>query len=260
MPRPYPDRGATGGDGAARARRRGQLVGVAFLLAAVLVAVLVGSGALSGDDPAEDASVVGGVRGVRETSALLRDVPQDGIVLGRPDAPVTVVEFVDVKCPICASFVLGDGPRIVEDLVRTGRANVELRVVALPQFRPNTERGRTAIHALSARDRAWTLAELLFYNQGPEGAEWVQPALLDRIGRAAPELRGLPVTATPDAATRRLDAEAQDLAERLEIEGTPSIFVRPRGRTDTAAYRAVDLRGTGSDAGKVEDAVAALGG
>lgn len=263
MPRPDPDREAirnAGVDEALRAGRRGQLVGVVFLLAAILVAVVVGSGALSGDDPAEDASVVGGVKGVRETSALLRGVPQDGIVLGRPDAPVTIVEFLDVKCPICRSFVLRDGPRIVDDLVRTGRANVELRVIALPQFRPNTERGRTAVHALAARDRAWTLTELLFFNQGPEAAQWIQPALLERIGRTAPELRGTPVTSTPTAETRRLDAEAQELAERLDIGGTPSIFVRPRGRTDTGAYRAVSLKGTGSDAGKVADAVGALGG
>jgi protein-disulfide isomerase len=249
-----------GVDEAIRAGRRGQLIGVAFLLAAILVAVVVGSGALSGDDPAEDASVVGGVKGVRETSALLRGVPQDGIVLGRPDAPVTIVEFVDVKCPFCKGFVLGDGPQVVDDLVRTGRANVELRVLALPRFRPNTELGRTAVHALAARDRAWTLAELLFYNQGPESTQWVQPALLRRIAGVAPELRGVPLATAPTAETRRLDAQAQELAERLGVEGTPSIYVRPRGRTETGAYRAVGLGGTGSDAGKVADAVAELGG
>jgi protein-disulfide isomerase len=252
-------RGA-GVDEAIRTGRRGQLAGVAFLLAAIVVAVVVGSGALSGEDPAKDASVVGGVKGTRETTALLRGIPQDGIVLGRPDAPATVVEFVDVKCPVCQGFVLKDGPRIVKDLVRTGRANLELRVIALPRFRPNTLLGRTAVHALVARDRAWALTELLFYNQGPETTQWVQPTLLARIARVAPELRGVPTTTTPTAATRRLDAEADALASRLGVTGTPSIYVRPRGRTDTGAYRHVSLKGTGSDAGKVAAAVADLGG
>lgn len=240
----------------AGANRRGQLVGVAFLLIAVLAAVLLATGTFSGSDPADDASVVDGVKGTEETTALLRGVPQDGLVLGRPDAPVTIVEFVDFKCPICKGFAIEDGPEVVRDLVRTGKANVELRVLA--NLGPDSAVARRAFHGLAAQDKAWPMAELLFYNQGSEGEEWATPELLTKIGRVAPELRGVPIAVASDDATSRLDVEADRLGDRLDVTGTPTIFVRPRGRTDDAAYRKVDLRGTGSRAGKVASAVADL--
>lgn len=241
----------------AGANRRGQLLGVAFLLIAVLAAVLLATGALSGDDPADDASVVDGVKGTEETTALLRGIPQDGLVLGKPDAPVTIVEFVDFKCPVCKSFVLKDGPDVVNALVRTGKAKVELR--ALANIGPDSSVARRAFHGLAAQGKAWAMAELLFYNQGPESDEWATPALLTKIGKVAPELRGAPIVTASNAETTRMGAEADALGKRLDVSGTPTIFVRPTDRTDDAAYRKVSLKGTGSKAGKVADAVADLG-
>lgn len=249
---------STPDDGAAGVNRRGQLVGVLFLVVAVAVALLLGTGAFSGGDPADDASVVDGVKGTKETTALLRDVPQDGRILGRADAPATIVEFVDLKCPICKSFVIEDAPDVVRDLVRTGKANVELRVLAF--LGPDSVVARTAVNALAAQDRAWTFAELLFYNQGPESDEWATPAFLMKIASVAPELRGQRIQTTPTPETTRLSTEDEALRKELDVDGTPTIFVRPRGRTAKGDYRKVDLRGTGSTAGKIADAVADVTG
>lgn len=242
----------------AGANRRGQLVGVAFLAIVLLAAVLLATGSFSGSDPADDASVVDGVKGTEESTALLRGIPQDGLTLGRPDAPVTIVEFVDFKCPICKSFAIEDLPELVRDVVRPGKANIELRVLA--NLGPDSPVARRAFHGLAAQDRAWNMAELLFYNQGPESEDWATPELLTKIGRTAPELRGSTVTTAADPATDRLADEAEALRSRLDVSGTPTIFVRPRGRTDTGAYRRVDLKGTGSKAGKVASAVDDLAG
>lgn len=242
----------------AGANRRGQLVGVAFLAIVLLAAALLATGALSGSDPADDASVVDGVKGTEESTALLRGIPQDGLTLGRPDAPVTIVEFVDFKCPICKSFALEDLPELVRDVVRPGTANIELR--ALANLGPDSAVARRAFHGLAAQDRAWNMAELLFYNQGPESDEWATPELLSRIGRTAPELRGAPIVTTADPTTDRLADEAEALRSRLEVSGTPTVFVRPRGRTDVGSYRRVSLKGTGSKAGKVRSAVEDLAG
>ncbi|WP_026910892.1 thioredoxin domain-containing protein [Patulibacter minatonensis] len=246
-------------DDAVARNRRGQLVGLGFLAAVILVAVLIGSGAFSGDDPAKKAKVVDGVRGPEETAKLLRGIPQNGLVLGRPDAPATVVEFVDVKCPFCKNFALKDGPDVIEDLVRTGRANLELRV--LDNLGRSSGDGRTAIHAAAEKNQAWTLSELLYYNQKSEGEEWVTPALLQRMNRVAPEFRGLTLSTTRTPETERLDAQTDALAKELDFGGkTPTIYVRPRGRTDKGAYRKVDLKGTGSKADKIADAVAKVDG
>jgi protein-disulfide isomerase len=224
---------------ARRRARRSQLAGVAFLPVMVVVGGLVALGAFGGADAGKDASVTGGVRGVRETSDLLRGVPQDGIVLGRPDAPATIVEFADLKCSACRSFVLQQQPRIVRDLVRTGKANVELRLLAIKRFGPDTRLGRTAAYGLAARDRMWPLVELAYYNQRDEGQEWITPTSLSRIAARSPELRGVAVGLAETTETRRLSAEADALARRLDVTATPTLFVRPRGATDVDAYRRV---------------------
>jgi protein-disulfide isomerase len=242
-------------DDAVDRNRRGQLVGLGFLAAVILVAVLVGSGAFSGDDPAKNASVVDGVKGTKETTKLLRGVPQNGLVLGDPNAPATIVEFVDVSCPFCKSFALKDGPKLIRDTVRTGKANLELRV--LDKVGRSSGEGRAAIHAAAAKNQAWTVSELLYYNQRSEGEEWVTPSLLQRMTRVAPELRGLTLTATPTPESERLDQQTDALHDELDRKGgTPAFFVRPRGATDKGAYRKVDTKGTGSKADKIANAVA----
>jgi protein-disulfide isomerase len=241
-------------DEAIRAGRRGQLIGGAFFLAVIVIAALVASGAFGGDgDPAKDASYVDGVRGTRETTALLRGVPQDGIRLGRADAPVTVVEFADLKCSACRKFVLGDQPDVVRDLVRTGKANLELRLIGLPGFRPDNLDGRTAAYNLAATDRMWPLVELLYFNQGEEGARWIDEPLLRKLAAPSPELRGVVPSTTPTADSRRLSSEADALAERHDVGRTPTFFVRPRGTDD---YTEVGSGPFSDRAQKIADAVA----
>jgi protein-disulfide isomerase len=246
--------GSAGGDTA----RRGQLVGAALLAAMVIVGALIAFGAFGGDDPAQDASLVEGVRGVEETSALLDGVPQKGIVLGDPEAPVTIVEFADLKCSSCRGFVLEHQPTIVRDLVRTGKANVELRLLALKQFGEDGRQGRTAAHNLAATNQLWPLAELAFYNQGPSSQPWIDAALLRGFAKASPELRGARIDLRPTAASRQYDAAADRLAKDLDLKGTPTIYVRPADDPRPEAFERVDVARFEDPATAIADAVAGL--
>jgi protein-disulfide isomerase len=44
--------------------------------------------------------------------------------VGRPDAPVTVLEFYSLTCPHCARFALDVGPRIHKELIEPGKLRI----------------------------------------------------------------------------------------------------------------------------------------
>jgi protein-disulfide isomerase len=48
---------------------------------------------------------------------MLRGIPQHGPWLGRKDAPLTLVEYVDVQCPYCARFSHDVFPAVVRKYV-----------------------------------------------------------------------------------------------------------------------------------------------
>src|SRR5262245_44890337 len=83
---------------------------VAAGLAAALIAVSVTG--------ARDTPAATTVHGAAATDALLKGIPQQGNVLGRPDAPVTIVEYADYQCPYCARWAIDTLPAIVDEYVR----------------------------------------------------------------------------------------------------------------------------------------------
>ncbi len=247
-------------DAARGTARRGQLVGAALLVAAVVVGALIALGTIGDDDPTRDASVVDGVVGVEETTTLLEGIPQRGMTLGDPQAPATIVVFADLKCSACRTFALGPQATLIRDLVRPGRAALELRLLASESFGPDGQDGRTAVHHLAASDQAWPMVELLFYNQGPGNAEWIDRPLLQGFADVSPLLSGATIDLAPSDSTRQLDQTAEFLADELEVPGTPMTFVRPTGDEQTAAYRRVDVARFEDPAQAITEAVDALRG
>src|SRR4051812_42900336 len=97
-------------------------VAVAAVLAAV---VLAGRG---GDKPTKTTTAA---------NSALAGIPQSGLSLGSPNAPVTIVEFADLQCPFCAEYDRDVFPSILDRYVRTGKVRLELRLLRL--LRPDSD-------------------------------------------------------------------------------------------------------------------------
>jgi protein-disulfide isomerase len=95
---------------------------------------------------------------------------QDGQALGRPDAPVTVDEYVDFQCPYCGALSRTLQPRIVADFVATGKVRLVAHDLAFlgRGLSPDesTEAAVGAACALQQR-RYWPYRDYLFANQFP---------------------------------------------------------------------------------------------
>jgi protein-disulfide isomerase len=203
------------------------LLGASLAVAAVLGAALIGASVLGASSDRRDD---GGVpaQQLAGDPALLRGLPQDGPVLGSPDAPLTLVEYADLQCPFCAEWARRAFPELVRDYVAPGRLRIEFRGLAF--VGPDSDVALRTALAAGEQDRLWDVVHLLYANQGAENSGWVTQDLLDRIGTAVPGLhagRMLGQRWTP-LVDQQL-AGASRAAERDRIAGTPTFLAGPTG-------------------------------
>jgi protein-disulfide isomerase len=158
-------------------------------------------------------------------SALFAGIPQNGILLGSPQAPVTLVEFADLQCPYCAIYSRDVLPTVVERYVRTGRLRLELRLRTF--LGQDSVWGAQLAAAAARQDRMWPFVELFYANQGEENSGYATEDFLRGLAQATPGLdvdRALRERGHPQT-QRSLDA-AEALAARLGSQSTPDFFLR----------------------------------
>jgi protein-disulfide isomerase len=217
---------------AAQSRLRSRHLVLAVAAALALALVLIGASRLSADSqspPAQPSAPAqpGEVAGAREVTSLLAGIPQAGTVLGRPDAPVTLVEYADLQCPYCAQWALGTFPALVQDYVRAGKLRVEFRGLAF--LGADSDTALRATLSAGRQDKLWSVLELLYANQGAENSGWVTEGLIAGIAASVPGLDSEEFQA--DRQLAALDAEmakAQAQAQASGVTGTPAFEL---GRT-----------------------------
>src|SRR5438270_9585054 len=109
----------------AKTRRRARNMMVATAVASALI-VAVAFAASSGGSHRTAANGAP-VAGAAYSGGLLSGVPQQGLVLGSPSAPVKIDEFADLQCPYCGEFARQALPQLVARYIRTGKVSNEFR-------------------------------------------------------------------------------------------------------------------------------------
>ncbi|MBI4897788.1 MAG: thioredoxin domain-containing protein [Actinobacteria bacterium] len=207
--------------------RRMLIGGVAALgaLIIVLAAVLVSLGG-SDDKPARE-------QAADTAQSGLKGIPQDGVTLGDPKAPVTIVEFADLKCPYCMQAAENVLPTLIDDYVRPGKLKIEFRNVSILDSLtpvPDSTNAATMGAALALQDKLWNYVELFYANQKDEKEVY---ATDDFLRGLAEQIDGADVEkafgdrANPKA--RNLLAEAQKEFGDNGLEGTPSFLIGKTG-------------------------------
>jgi protein-disulfide isomerase len=204
-----------------------QLLLVAVLAAVVVVgAVVVSSN--GGDETPAPVSSTPGATPAEDVEALYEGIPQDGIRLGDPDAPVTLVEIADLQCPFCAQYSVEALPTIVRDYVRTGKVRYELRIRSF--LGRDSVRAAGAAAVAAKQDRMYQFADLFYRNQGPENSDYADDAFMRDI---AGQVEGLDVervvAAADDPLAQPAVAAGEQFARDIGSTGTPDFYVR-KGR------------------------------
>jgi protein-disulfide isomerase len=201
----------------ARRRRAWQLAAAAGL-AAVAVAIAVAISSAGGTD-APPERIAGG----SGAAALLDGIQERNGVLGDPEAPVTVTEYLDLQCPACAAASQQVVPSIVEDYVRAGKVKLEARTLHF--IGPDSERAARVAAGAEQQGRLWSFLETFYANQGSENSGYVTDAFLrDVAGAAGVDADAALAAADGDFAAKRLERANAD-AQRLGVDSTPTFAV-----------------------------------
>jgi protein-disulfide isomerase len=161
-------------------------------------------------------------------AALLHGIPQQGVNLGSPKAPVTLVEFADLQCPYCSLWERSAFPTIVTKYVRPGK--VRMVFVGMTFVGPDSARLFRAALSAGLQNRFWNVAELLYLNQGKENTGWATDSFLRSIGRSVKGLDVAKMLAKRNSASVKTKlAAAASFASSAGIRGTPTFAV---GRTN----------------------------
>jgi protein-disulfide isomerase len=124
----------------------------------VLVLVLAGAGVLAylaGHSKPAAATVV---------DPNLPPAVAKGYSVGRPDAPVHIVEFADFECPACANYSVVTEPDVRRRIIDSGFAQVTYYDFPLPQHK-NTRVASEAAACANDQGKFWEMHDKLFQGQ-----------------------------------------------------------------------------------------------
>lgn len=147
--------------------------------------------------------------------------PQDH-VLGKPDAPVTIIEYASLTCPHCAEFDRETLPKIKENWINAGKAKLVFRDFPLD--------GLALRAAMLARcapaERYFAFIDELFRSQNTWGRASDPEQALSRIAR----LGGMSdeqfkACMKNEDLANAVAASGQTAQKDYGVESTPTFFI-----------------------------------
>jgi protein-disulfide isomerase len=167
--------------------------------------------------------------GVDRVLALLKGIPQNGVTLGEPSAPVELVEFADLQCPFCAEANTQVLPPLIDEYVRTGQVKLVFRNLTF--LGPDSVKAARTAAAMGQQNHLWDFVELFFANQGREGSGYVTDAFVQKLATAVPGADvGRAMAQRNDTVVASQLDEAEAEAGRLSVKGTPTFFLVKPGQ------------------------------
>jgi protein-disulfide isomerase len=157
-----------------------------------------------------------------DAPAALLQITKDDRILGRAEAPITIVEYASMSCPHCAHFANDVLPALKKEWIDTGKAKLVLRDFPLDKLALQA----AMVQRCAPPDRFYAFVDTFFADQ----QKWVMAddykAALARLA----ELGGMSKSEF-DACLKNSAVENQILEERLVaskdlgVDATPTFFI-----------------------------------
>jgi protein-disulfide isomerase len=145
---------------------------------------------------------------IRETDALW----------GKPDAPNTIVTFVDYQCPYCVD-VYTNLKRIEDDFISTGKAKIIFRDYPL-RMHKSARQYAAAVECARRQGKFWEMADhILKSKDKPDSTsidKWLDELRLDKVAFNV---------CVVDSSVENLIEKDIEEAKSYGVRGTPALFI-----------------------------------
>ena len=172
----------------------------------------------------------GKLKDVKQVQDFLTGIPQEGYTLGDPNAPVTVTEFGDLRCPVCKTFALETENQMIGTFVKTGKVKFQYRVWPILGT-DSVSAARCAI-AAQQQNKLFEYQDLWYHNQQDENLDYATPEFCDGIAKALGlDMARFQKDREDEALWAPAIQDVQVIAAQENFGGTPSFIVEgPNGR------------------------------
>jgi protein-disulfide isomerase len=214
----------------AQRKRLIQLGGIAGVVVVIIAIILVATGS-GGSKSAPAPKSPAANAAAAEVISLLQGIPQSGLTLGNPNAPVTIQYFGDLECPICKQFTLGALAPVIQKYVRTGKVKIEYRSMqTATRERETFQTQQIAALAAGKQNLMWHYMELFYHEQGEEGTGYVTESYLQGLAAQVPGLNLSNWSSARNDPTyaNQVISDAQ-AANQNGFTGTPSFLIGKTG-------------------------------
>jgi len=152
---------------------------------------------------------------------LLRPGPLPDLVLGKADAPVTIIEYASMTCPHCANFHQTTYPALKSKYIDTGKVRFIFREFPLDEVAV----AASMLARCAGGDKSIALIDVLFGSQDKWAVRDPLPALL-QIGKQAGFTQASFDECLKDQKLyNNILAMRERGAKEYKVESTPTLFV-----------------------------------
>ncbi len=189
-------------------------LGVVAVLAIVGLAITEYTGP-SGDDGKSPA-------GTSAAKTVMPVIGADEFIIGKPDAPITIVEYASLTCPHCARFHTNTLPKLKEKYIEPGKVRLVYRDFPLDKYALQG----SMMARCAGRERYLGFIDVMFKTQDGWARSDNPTLALARIG-----LHGGMSQKAFEACMKNKEIETKILAQRLEgqekfsVNSTPTLII-----------------------------------
>jgi protein-disulfide isomerase len=154
-------------------------------------------------------------------AALMEPGPLPDLVLGKADAPVTIIEYASMTCPHCATFHKTTYPVLKEKYIETGKVRFIFREFPLDDLAA----AASMLARCSGPDKAMTLIEVLFAQQDKWAIRQPLPPLTMIAKQAGFTQASFDKCLADQKMFDDLSKQRDYASQKLGVNSTPTLFI-----------------------------------